>query len=159
MNIELINKTKFQLPKKELENISALFLKKNLISCSSLALVFVGEARIKTLNLKYRQKNQATDILSFSAANFPGAGAELILCPKRIARYLDYREVFLDCPEYFSRRLTLVKKKKLQKYLLFFVVIHGLLHLIGLNDEKENDRQEMVALGRKFLADHGFFPA
>jgi len=49
--------------------------------------------------------------------------------------------------------------KKLQKYLLFFALVHGLLHLAGYDDKKEIDRLEMVRLGQKFLEKLGFLIA
>ena len=148
MNIEIINKTKGKIAIKELQNLSEIFVKKYHLQFPDLAIVFVGEKRIKTLNRDYRQKDQATDILSFSPANFPGAGAELILCPKRIFRCQNYKEVL---PDLMNR-----PKNKLKKYLLLFVLTHGLLHLAGYNDEKEKDRLEMVELGKKFLEKNGF---
>ena len=36
-------------------------------------------------------------------------------------------------------------------YLLDFLVIHGLLHLVGYDDKSAEARQEMISLGRKFL--------
>ncbi|MFZ4648224.1 MAG: rRNA maturation RNase YbeY [Patescibacteria group bacterium] len=156
MNIELINKTKNKLPLSELKNLAEFFAKKYRLSFSSLAVVFVGEQRIKTLNHQYRGQDTPTDVLSFSPANFPDAAAELIICPLRVFRHQDYREVFLDYPELFSSRLNATLKKKLDHYLLCFVLVHGLLHLVGYNDEKEKDRLEMVAEGRKFLANKDF---
>ena len=148
MNIEIINKTKGKIAIKELQNLAEIFAKKHHLPFSSLAIVLVGETRIRTLNREYRQKDQATDILSFSPANFPGAGAELILCSERIFRCQNYREVLPD--------LMAKPKNKLKKYLLFFVLTHGLLHLAGYDDEKEQDRLLMVDLGRKFLVKNGF---
>lgn len=148
MNIEIINKTKGKIAIKELQNLAEIFAKKHHLPFSSLAIVLVGETRIRTLNREYRGKDQATDVLSFSAADFPGAGAELILCPKRIFRCQNYREVL---PDLMNR-----PKNKLKKYLLFFVLTHGLLHLAGYDDEKEQSRLLMVDLGRKFLAKNGF---
>ena len=36
-------------------------------------------------------------------------------------------------------------------YLFYFLLIHGLLHLIGYNDETEKERFIMLKLGRDFL--------
>lgn len=148
MNIEIVNKTKGKIASRELQNLSEIFVKKYHLSFSSLAIVLVGEKRIRTLNCEYRKKDQATDILSFSPANFPGAGAELILCPEKIFHCQNYKEVL---PELMAK-----PKNKLKKYLLLFVLTHGLLHLAGYNDEKEKDRLEMVELGKKFLEKNGF---
>lgn len=148
MNIEIINKTKKKLPSKDLLFISEKFVKKYNLKFPELAIVFVGKQRIRTLNNHYRGKDKATDILSFSPANIPGAGAELILCPEIIFRHTNYREVL---PELMN-----VKKAKLQEYLLLFVLVHGLLHLAGYDDCKERDRLEMIEIGEKFLDKLGF---
>ncbi|MFA4942854.1 MAG: rRNA maturation RNase YbeY, partial [Patescibacteria group bacterium] len=34
---------------------------------------------------------------------------------------------------------------------LFFILVHGLLHLIGYNDETEKERLKMISLGEDFL--------
>lgn len=44
-----------------------------------LSIVLVGERRIKNLNFKYRNKNKATNVLSFSLSNSSG---EIFICPK-----------------------------------------------------------------------------
>jgi ssRNA-specific RNase YbeY (16S rRNA maturation enzyme) len=36
-------------------------------------------------------------------------------------------------------------------YLLYFLLIHGLLHLAGYNDEIEKERLAIIALGEKIM--------
>ncbi len=156
MNIDIINKTKQKIRAREMAELAAIFAKKYRLKFSSLAVVFVGRQRIHSLNRLYRRQDRPTDVLSFSPADFPEAVAELILCPAVIYRTRNYREVFPNAPELFANNLSAAKKKKLTEYLLFFVLVHGLLHLAGHDDSQESDRLQMLALGQKFLADQGF---
>jgi probable rRNA maturation factor len=34
---------------------------------------------------------------------------------------------------------------------LYFILVHGLLHLLGYKDEKDEDKEEMIKLGNHFL--------
>lgn len=156
MNIEIINRTKEKTANKKIESLVLAFSKKYHFNFDSLAVVFVGEQRIKSLNRDYRGHDLATDVLSFSPADFPGAGGELIICLSRVFRYRDYQAVFPEKPEWFVKNLKDSSKKKLKEYLLYFVLVHGLLHLVGFNDEREIDRLKMVDLGEKFLHSQGF---
>lgn len=80
----------------------------------------LGAATMKKLNKKYRGKDYATDVLSFEAAGpFRAAGilGELVICLpvlKRQAKEQGHR------PE---RELEIL-------------VVHGVLHLLGLDHER-----------------------
>ena len=73
----------------------------------SVSLVFVNEKESQELNLRYRHKSKATDVLSF-ASNEEKYLGELVICPACV--------------------------QKGEKELLR-VVIHGLLHLLGYEHE------------------------
>ena len=90
---------------------------------SELSVVLTGPGRIRQLNKKYRGKNKATDVLSFSSSKiFPNSGkennlGEIIICLKEI-------------------------KKNAKKYQTGFekelvcALVHGILHLLGYEHEK-----------------------
>ena len=85
-----------------------------------LSLVFVGEKLGRTLNFQYRQKDYATDILSFPVSKNFG---EIFICPK--ALILKAKE-FGRTPSNYLR----------------FLFIHGLFHLKGLDHGAIMERQE-----------------
>lgn len=91
-----------------------------------LSFAFVNKARIKFLNKTYRQKNEATDILSFPLDKKSG---EILIC-KEIAK---------------------IKSKKFgmtfSDYLLF-LVIHGNLHLKGLEHSDKMEKYERAYYSR-----------
>ncbi|MCB0391254.1 MAG: rRNA maturation RNase YbeY [Bdellovibrionales bacterium] len=133
MKIEFINNSSVSIPKKYLQQSLKIFLKllvkkrkdidfKNL----ELSLVFLDPLAAKKINKKYRNKNYATDVLSFTS--MPPALGELIMCPQ-----------------------VLKEQAKEQKHSfrteVLYMTIHGILHLLGY--EHENDAQkakEMLSL-------------
>ena len=95
-----------------------------------LSIAFVGPSRMRNLNSQYRGKNRVTDVLSFpekeilfekfgkhNQKKVKGLG-EIVLCPRRV----------LKNSKNFSR--TFEKE-------MAFCLIHGLLHLLGYEHEKE----------------------
>lgn len=105
-NFSVINKTKGKLP-----SLPFVLLKKDILGKKySLSIAFVGEKQSQEINKQYRNKNKPTNILSFLLSRQEG---EIILCPaviKKEAKNFD---------KTFSQFLG-------------FLVIHGMLHLKGL---------------------------
>lgn len=94
----------------------------------SLALVSDGE--IKKLNRTYRRLNKITDILTFGGeGDFLG---EIII---------DYGQIKRQ-----ATRLGQAPKRE-----LIFILVHGLYHLIGYDDETEKGRLKMIKLGEEFM--------
>lgn len=92
----------------------------------SLSIAFVNEKKSRELNKKYRQKDKATNVLSFALSKNLG---ELILCKPVINR----------------------EAKNLGKTTLDwlrFLTIHGMLHLKGLDHGKKMEKLE-----EKYYAD------
>ncbi len=85
-----------------------------------LSLAFVTSAEIRKLNQKFRGKNTATDILSFSLS--PDSG-EIILCMDEVER---------QAPLF----------KRTAPNFLKFLFIHGLLHLKGYAHGGTMEKQE-----------------
>ena len=85
---------------------------------NELTLVFVSAPEIKALNARYRGKESATDVLSFSASNWePQSLGELVLCLPVIDRQAqEHRHSFREE--------------------LGYMVLHGILHLLGYEHEK-----------------------
>lgn len=90
------------------------------------SIVLVGPDRIHKLNRDYRQKNKATDVLSFSISETEG---EIFICLKVAA----------------------LKAKKIEDTLenyLIFLVIHAMLHLKGLKHGDKMERYELAIYSR-----------
>ncbi len=95
------------------------------LEAKSIALVFKDERDARALNMEYRKKDYATDVLSFSSSD-PDSLGELVLCPQVIDR--QSKEHNLN----FEQELT-------------YMILHGILHLLGYEheDDLEKEREMM----------------
>lgn len=100
----------------------------------------VGRAEIKKLNKIYRGQNKATDVLSFSEAR---TSAKFGLKSKN---YLG--EIVICYPE-AARRAKQTSTNVNQTIESLFV--HGFLHLLGYNHQKDKSAAAMEALEQEVL--------
>jgi probable rRNA maturation factor len=110
-----------------------------------LSILLCGDKTIKDLNTIYRGKAEATDILSFSLGeirDFPPSGG------RRSRRHTPGDIVIsLDSMRENARRFQVEEDEELRRLL-----IHGILHLDGM-DHKTNDKIEpMLQLQERILA-------
>ena len=116
-NFSIINKTKSKLPRLPFLKIKNDILGKKY----SLSIAYVSEKKSREINKKYRGKNKAANILSFSLRKDVG---ELVLC-------------------------QIVIKKEIKNFnktfegWLGFLVIHGMLHLKGLKHGRKMEKWEI----------------
>ena len=90
----------------------------------SLSIALVDEKTSQKVNKIYRKKDRPTNVLSFSLSKKNG---EIILCPKLI------KEESKDKNKNFGKNFA---------KLLEFLVIHGMLHLKGLEHSSTMSKQE-----------------
>jgi rRNA maturation RNase YbeY len=135
--IQLFNTSGAELPiTQEVSEkiISHIETDKN-VSFSFVELVYVDESEIVRINKKHLNREYITDIISFryddDISNQAIEGT-LFCCAQRI---LEQSTEFNSSPaEEFKR-----------------ILIHGLLHLMGYDDQNEEEKAEMTALENHFL--------
>ena len=130
MKIEINNKAKNKLDLTLIKRTVTEFARVYKIKHKEISIAFVGDAEIKKLNKTYRKKDEPTDILSFQ-----GEGeilGELVI---------DYNQIKRQAGQFGNS----------EKAELIFILVHGLLHLLGHNDENVKDRQKMIKLGEEFI--------
>jgi len=150
--IEITNTTKLKINKKKIVAVSEDFLRVFKHGQVDVSLAIVGDVRIRALNNTYRGHDKTTDVLSFAGAEWEGnLLGEVIINPQEIKRLSKYKEIL----EFVGLKYPPNNLKAAADYLFYFILVHGLLHLVGYNDETENDRQQMLKLGRDFLNKHG----
>lgn len=143
LNLQSDIKIKLPWTKKQLEKILAVAAKQAKASATfQLSLLVVGDRKIRQLNKTFRKKDKVTDVLSFS----PTEGEKLQL-PQEEKNYLG--EIFICYPQVKRQAKTYQQTIKAEFGLLF---IHGFLHLLGYNHEKEKDYLKMKALEDKTMA-------
>ena len=143
--IEINNLTTVEVDEKPIKNIIEKVLEKERPASAKatageagdISIAFVGQGRIRVLNKRYRKKNRVTDVLAFPelklsfekfrigpTKKFPGLG-ELVIC---------LREVKKNAKKYNSSF-----EKELAR-----VLIHGTLHLLGYDHEKNAEAAEKM---------------
>jgi probable rRNA maturation factor len=108
----------------EVERLVAIALASADVEDGHVAVEFVDADRIRDLNREHRDKDEATDVLSFPIDEGeqpigPRELGDVVICPEQT---VDLREA----------------------------VIHGTLHLVGM--DHETDDGEMLALQRELLS-------
>lgn len=91
-----------------------------------LVVVFVQAEEIRRLNRLYRRRDYATDILSFAPAEDTVVG-ELVLCMGILRRQ--------------ARTTGLTERGELG-----YMIVHGVLHLLGFDHLKKAEEGKMFAL-------------
>ncbi len=98
----------------------------------------VGEDEGRQLNRDYRQKDYATNVLTFDYTQEPVVTADLVLCAPVVAR------------EAVEQNKTLAEHYA-------HLLVHGALHAQGWDHEtSEEDAQEMEAYETEIMAGLGF---
>lgn len=125
----------FPLPEKKFQALLRK-ISGNLGIQGTVTIRIAGAAEVRALNRKYRRKDYATDVLSFPLGEkLPGgfyAGDILICWP-------------------VAKKQARQNSQSLEKELLL-LMIHGLLHLQGLDHER--DRGEMLAMQAQLFAQY-----
>lgn len=108
----------YYIHKKFLEKIAKKVLKILGIKIPDISIVLVGDAEIRAINKKYRKTNRVTDVLAF-----------------------DYGEIFICLPQAKKQAKQLGHSLKKE---LAILLIHGILHLAGYDDETKKDYNKIV---------------
>src|SRR5262245_46237960 len=104
---------------------------------AEISLAFVDNATIHTLNKRYLDHDEPTDVLSFPLSEGKKMSGELVLGAEVALAQATQRGHDVQAE-------------------LALYVIHGLLHLCGHDDIEDEDRAEMRRLEREYLKQLGY---
>ena len=128
--VSIANKTRSRIDERLVERVASFFLKKYKVGDRELSVAFIGDVLMKRINGRYRDKNKATDVLSFRGeGDFFG---EILI---------DYAQI---------KRQSALKKKAVKSELVF-ILVHGLLHLAGMDDKTEEQAIKMDEITEAFI--------
>ena len=117
---------------------------RGILSACELSLCFVNEETIAELNQSYRNHQGPTDVLSFAIDEYGDGGSEnspinaptmlgdIVVCPAVASCNAKEHQVTLE------QELSLL-------------VVHGVLHILGMDHEEDDDAIEMEALEQELL--------
>ncbi|MBU0636925.1 MAG: rRNA maturation RNase YbeY [Patescibacteria group bacterium] len=130
MLVEINNQTKEEIDLGLVKKIIKLFLRSRRLNNKEVSLAFVDDKVIKKINKTYRNLDQVTDVLSFVGENnFLG---EIII---------DYSQIKKQAKQFNHS----VKQE------LIFILVHGLLHLVGYDDATDKEAEEMEKQTKRWL--------
>lgn len=128
--VEINNATKQKINLALVKETAQHFLRVYKKKKYEISIAFVGDSVIRKLNRNYRKTDKVTDVLSF-----PGEGIFL-------------GEVIID---YAQIKRQAKKYGKTVKQELVFILVHGLLHLLGYDDKTEKGAKEMEKLSEELI--------
>jgi probable rRNA maturation factor len=97
----------------------------------ALTVIFVTNVEIRKMNMEFRNKDYATDVLTFADGSFHHLGDVIISLDKCI-------EQAKELNHSFERELG-------------FLVVHGLLHTLGYDHQTKEEEAEMNELQQRIL--------
>jgi probable rRNA maturation factor len=107
-----------------------------------LSLLFCDDACIRGLNARYRERDEATDVLSFALGeSLRDEGGEEWFLPGDIV-------VSLETLAANARYFQVSQDEELRRLL-----VHGILHLSGMDHSTNEAAEPMLELQEKLLAD------
>ena len=104
-----------------------------------LSILFCGNKTMTELNLKYRNKAGPTDILSFNLGETVQDGKKQKYLPGDIV-------ISLDMLKENAINFKITRDEELRR-----LIIHGILHLDGMNHKTNNAKESMLCLQEKLL--------
>ncbi len=113
---------------------------------AELAIMLTDDAGIRTLNQNWRGIDKPTNVLSFPALQPPEGADE----PDDMPRMLGDIAIAYET----TRRESDEEDKPFANH-LSHLAVHGFLHLVGYDHEKDDEAEEMEALEREILATLG----
>ena len=101
----------------------------------------VGAARSRSLNARYRNKDRPTNVLSFTGAGRSPDGS------------IDLGELVI-CAPVVAREATAQRKTSASHWA--HMTVHGVLHLLGFDHERDAEAREMASREAQILERLGF---
>ena len=111
------------------------------LACGSVTILLTDDATVRDLNARFRDKDYATNVLSFPAAPLPGFSGPQPLGDLALAYGVCAAE-------------AATQGKTLANHLRHLVA-HGVLHLLGHDHADDDEAEAMETLERKILAGLG----
>lgn len=133
--VEVNNKAGYDIDTAKIEEVIEKFLLYFKKEDMEVSVALVGDAEIREWNKTYRGKDAPTDILAFPAGEEElesGFLGEILIDQQQVAR---------QAPDFGNTAE--------EEFL--FILVHGLLHLLGYTDQTEGDKKEMIELGRNLI--------
>lgn len=109
-----------------------------------ISLLFTGNDEIQVINREYRDKDQPTDVISFAYHETEDFD---------IGPYDTLGDIVISLERVVEQAKEYNHSDKRE---LFYVLTHGILHLLGYDHIEEEDKKEMRAKEEEILGSFGY---
>ena len=121
---------RFKKNERGIQDAAHFFLETLSKNKTGVEVFLVGDKKMRAINQKHRGKSSSTNVLAFEApGDFPSANKKL----------LELGEIYLS-PTYIKKHDEDIN----------YMLLHGILHLLGFNHENKSDRIKMEKVEDKF---------
>jgi probable rRNA maturation factor len=138
----IFNTTNEKIDTTELEKVIEFACKHMKVENPLLNIVIVDNKKIQEINKLYRNKDAVTDVISFAFEEVPDVKYDDVRFLGEI--YISYER----CKEQATEYGHSVKRE------FCYLAVHGLLHLLGYDHIKEEDKKVMRALEEEILNEY-----
>ncbi len=132
MAIEIENLYGYDQDYDYLNQVIDLTLEMEKIENAVFSVIFVDEAKIQEINREYRGVDRVTDVISFAFEDSIDVSYDF--------RFLG--DIYICIPRMKEQALEYGHSEKRE---LSFLVVHGLLHLLGYDHQTEEEEKEMFS--------------
>ena len=138
---EIFNETNETIDIKDIETLLNNTVKFLSIEEAIFNVIIVDDEKIHEINREYRNVDRPTDVISFALEDDKIMTSEV--------RILGDIYVSIDTARRQAYEYYNTEKEELR-----FLIIHGLLHLLGYDHMNESDEKEMMSLEEEVLCDY-----
>lgn len=114
-----------------LEEVIEETLKSEKVENSVFSIIFVDEEKIQEINRDYRGKDMVTDVISFALEDTPD---DILVGPRVLG------DIYVCIPRMMEQAKNYDHSEMRE---LSFLVVHGLLHLLGYDHMEKEDEKMM----------------
>jgi len=141
--VEFFNKTDYEIDLELLNKIIDLTLKKENVNNAMFNVIFLYNDEIHKINKEYRNIDRPTDVISFALEDDKSY-------PKLDIRILG--DIYISVDKIKSQALEYNHSERRE---ISFLLVHGLLHLLGYDHMKEEEEKIMFSLQEEILNEAG----
>ena len=149
--VHVINKHRaYKVDRKKVSVIASEICRRLGVAHYEVCLQFVSPRMMRSLNKQYREKDKSTDVLSFPQYSWkrPLKFQKDPAQPRPLINPMPLGDVVISADDAATNALD--SKQDLAREICFLLV-HGILHLVGHDHMKPTDKKRMFAEQRKLM--------
>ncbi|MGQ9879723.1 MAG: rRNA maturation RNase YbeY [Armatimonadota bacterium] len=142
MQIAIVNQQPYPLKRSWIRKAISLLLRQEGWDRGAVSIVLTDDEQVRLLNRTYRGKDEPTDVLSFSLRETSSDETAIDLA--QLGEEPPHGEVYISVPT--AQRQAERVGRTLEEEVAFLAV-HGVLHLLGYEDETQEGYEQMLQKG------------